>query len=262
PVFADRKTLVIISSYSGNTEETISVFKEALKKKCKIVAVTSGGIISKLAKKNKIPLIIVESGFQPRYAMGLNFFALLRILQSLKIIPNENKNVELIIKLWKNKGKEYSEKNNQAFSIASKVIGNISLIYSADNISSAVGYRFKCQLNENSKVHAFHNVIPEMNHNEIIGWESFREKQLRSIVLTILDKDYHPKISRRFKIITELIKSTGTEVFELKSSQKNFKVRIMDLIYLIDWITYYLAVLRGFDPSEIDFIHELKNRLA
>ena len=262
PAFADRKTLVIVSSYSGNTEETISVFKQAISKKCKIVAVASGGMISELAKKNKIPLIIVESGFQPRYALGLSFFTLLKILQSMKLIPKEDKNVTQIKNLWKKKGKDLSEENNTALSIAEMLVGHVPIIYSAEGSTSAVGYRFKCQLNENSKMHAFHNSIPEMNHNEIIGWETFREKNLRTKVITILDTGYHPQVKKRFKIVTELIHKSGAGVVELKSSQKNFKVRIMDLIYLIDWITFYLAVLRGFDPSEIDYIHELKNRLG
>jgi len=176
PAFADRKTLVIVSSYSGNTEETISVFKQAISKKCRIVAVASGGVISELAKKNKIPLITVEPGFQPRYALGLSFFTLLKILQSMKLIPKEDKNVAQIKNLWKKKGKDLSEENNTALSIAEMLVGHVPVIYSAEGSTSAVGYRFKCQLNENSKMHAFHNSIPEMNHNEIIGWETFREK--------------------------------------------------------------------------------------
>ena len=262
PEFADKKTLVIISSYSGNTEETISVFKQAIKKKCKIIAVASGGKISEIALKHKIPIITVQPGFQPRYALGLSFFTLLKVLQSMKIISNENKNVEIIKKLWKKNGKLFSGENNSAATIAEKLIGFVPIIYSAEGSTSAVGYRFKSQLNENSKVHAFHNSIPEMNHNEIIGWETFREKNLRAKVIVILDSSYHPQVIKRFKVVTELIQKSGVEVIELKSNQKNFKVRILDLIYLIDWITYYLAVLRGFDPSEIDYIHELKNRLV
>jgi glucose/mannose-6-phosphate isomerase len=122
--------------------------------------------------------------------------------------------------------------------------------------------RFKAQLNENSKLHAFHNELPEMNHNEIIGWESHKQKNIHTKVIYLLDDEIHPQIKKRFEIMAGMIKSSDVEIITLKSSEENFKMRIMDLIYLTDWISYYLAVLRQFDPSEIDFIHTLKNKLS
>ena len=163
--------------------------------------------------------------------------------------------------LWKNKGIEYSGEENIALKLAEELAGFIPLIYSSAKFE-AIGYRLKCQFNENSKLHAFNNVIPELNHNEIIGWETFQEKQLNAKLITIVDNDYHPQILNRFELTKELAQKSGVEIIVLKSSEKNIKVRIMDLIFLGDWITYYLAVLRGFDPSEIDYIQELKQRLA
>jgi glucose/mannose-6-phosphate isomerase len=127
------------------------------------------------------------------------------------------------------------------------------------DVTSAVGYRLKCQFNENSKLHAFHNVIPELNHNEIIGWESFLEKQFNAKLILILDKIYHPQIKKRFEITSSLI--SGDKII-LDSSETDFKLRIMDLIYLGDWITYYLALLREYDPTEIENINILKEKLA
>jgi len=159
------------------------------------------------------------------------------------------------------KGKIYSEDGNISFVTAESLVGFIPVIYSVVDSTSAVGYRFKCQFNENSKLHAFHNVIPEMNHNEIIGWESFHEKNFNAKIINIVDESYHPQIKKRFEIISGIFKESGVEAIDLQSSEIDFKVRILDLIYLCDWITYYTGVLRGFDPSEINNINTLKQRL-
>jgi glucose/mannose-6-phosphate isomerase len=262
PSFANKNTLIIISSYSGNTEETISVLNEAIERKCKIVAVTSGGEIKKISKKNKIPVVNVPSGFQPRYALPISFFSVLKVLQKLKLISKENENVKKIIELYKSKGKGFSAEGNPAFLFAEKLVGFIPVVYSIADLNSSVGYRFKCQFNENSKLHAFHNILPELNHNEIIGWESFAEKQFAAKIIFLEDDSCHPQIKKRITITSELASKSGVEVLSLKSNEENFKVRIYDLIYLCDWITFYLAVIRGFDPSEIDFINELKTRLS
>jgi glucose/mannose-6-phosphate isomerase len=260
PKFADENTFVIISSYSGNTEETISCFKEAVEKKCKIVTVSTGGWVKDFADIHNIPWIKLQEGFQPRFALGVSFFTLLKVFQSMEFIARQDDVVKEIISLWKQNGITFSEDNNIALSFAEEFVGFIPLIYSSANFE-AVGYRLKCQFNENSKLHAFSNIIPELNHNEIIGWETFRDKQLNAKLITIIDNDYHPQILKRFELTEELAKRNGIDIITLKSNEENIKVRIMDLIYLGDWITYYLAILRGFDPSKIDYIDELKKRL-
>lgn len=261
PLFVNKNWLIIISSYSGNTEETISCFKQALKFKSEILIISSGGEVEEMADKDSLYHIKIKSGFQPRYALGLSFFTLLKIFQELNLIKKQDENVRAISNLWKRRGEEYSRPKNFALEIAKKLIGFIPVIYSSEVLTTA-GYRFKCQLNENSKVHAFQHIIPEMNHNEIIGWETQKEKQFNAKVIFLFDNDYHPQIKKRYFVFSELAASKGVEIINLTSSEKNYRVRIMDLIYLCDWISFYLAVLRGFDPSEIDFINEMKKRLA
>ncbi|MCW8824265.1 MAG: bifunctional phosphoglucose/phosphomannose isomerase, partial [Ignavibacteriaceae bacterium] len=184
PSYSNDDTLVIISSYSGNTEETISCFEQAMKRNSSIVVITSGGKIWEEANKNKIPAIKIESGFQPRYALGLSFFSLLKLMQELGF-TNEEKTVKKITDLWKKKGEEYSKEKNVAVQFAEQLIGFIPVIYSSEFLSSA-GYRFKSQINENSKLHAYHHILPEMNHNEIIGWESYQEKLFQAKVVYLL----------------------------------------------------------------------------
>ena len=261
PKFADKNTLFIASSYSGKTEETISSLKQAIKIGCKIICISAGGEVEAIAKSKSIPLVKLQSGFQPRYALGLSFFSLLKVFQTIKLIDDQTEIVEKVIPLWKQKGIEYSQDNNFAYQFAESLIGFIPVIYSVADSTSAVGYRFKCQLNENSKVHAFHHEIPEMNHNEIIVWESYQEKAFHSKIINIVDDIYHPQIQKRFEILKDIFAQSKVETLSLKSNEDLFKVRLMDLIYLCDWISYYLGVLRGYDPSEIDNIHTLKDIL-
>lgn len=260
PSYINDYTLVIISSYSGNTEETISCFQKAVNKNSTIISITSGGIIQQESEEQNIPVIKIQSGFQPRYALGLSFFSLLKVMQELGYV-NEDKNVMQIAELWQRRSEDYSLENSKPIRIAEELIGFIPVIYSSEFLSST-GYRLKSQLNENSKLHAFHHTIPEMNHNEIIGWESYHENQFRTKVVYMLDKEYHPQNLKRFSILNSLLSEKKAEVLTLESSEVNKKVRIMDLIFLSDWISFYVSVLRGFDPSEIDFIHQMKKRLT
>lgn len=262
PSFADENTLLIASSYSGNTEETISSFNDGIKKKCKIICLSTGGKLEKLAADNSIPFIRLQKGFQPRYALGLSFFSLLKVFEKLQLVPSQEKIINRIISLWKEKASEYSTEENNAITVAQQLIGFVPIIYSASDYTNAIGYRFKSQLNENSKLHAFHHEFPEMNHNEIIGWESHQQKQLHTKVIYLLDETYHSQIKKRFQIVSEFIKKSDVEIISLESKENDFKVRIMDLIFLVDWISFYVGVIRGFDPSEIEYINLLKDRLT
>lgn len=262
PSFAGPGTLLIISSYSGNTEESISVLKEALERKCGIICITTGGTISKIAEEHNLPCIKLMPGLQPRYALGQSFFTLLRLIEYAGLIPPQKDFISVVKYLWKKRADEYSLEDNAAINYARQLTGFIPVIYSAADFTDAMGYRFKCQLNENSKLHCFHNVIPEMNHNEIIGWESFKHKDFRTKIINLIDKTYPDQVMKRFRITSELISSKDAEIINLESDRENFKIRLFDLIYLTDWITYYLAVLRGFDPVEIDYINMLKKRLS
>jgi len=262
PKFIDNNSLCIFSSYSGNTEETIEALNSAIKLGCKIICVTTGGQLSEIAKANNLPCILLSKGYQPRYALGSSFFTLLKIFTKLNLINDQESTVEQIINLWKENGDKFSEEDNITYNIARNLIGYIPVIYSCADLTSALGNRFKCQLNENSKLNAFHNVIPEMNHNEIIGWETYNSEQFRTIVINILDESYHSQVKKRFSIVSDLIKKSKIEIINLESKEKNFKLRLMDLIYYTDWVSYYLGVLRQQDPSEIDNIKYLKNALT
>ncbi|MFA3781865.1 bifunctional phosphoglucose/phosphomannose isomerase [Melioribacteraceae bacterium 4301-Me] len=261
PAYADENTLLIASSYSGNTEETISCVNAGLKRNCQIITITTGGKLEELSQKYNLPIAKLLPGFQPRYALWINFFTLLKTLQSLKLIPVQNEITKQVIELLKKRGDEFSTFPNSSLEFAEKLVGFIPVIYSVSDLTSAVGSRLKAQINENSKLHAFCNFFPEQNHNEIIGWETFSEKQFNSVVINILDVDYHPQIKKRFEIVTELIRRSGVEVLSIESNLPDYKLRLMDNIYFSDWVSYYLAVIRNQNPTEIKNINYLKEHL-
>ncbi|MCX7876255.1 MAG: bifunctional phosphoglucose/phosphomannose isomerase [Melioribacteraceae bacterium] len=260
PNYSNEETLVIASSYSGNTEETISALNNAIQKKCQIICVITGGKLEEISNNHNIPIVKLMKGFQPRFALYVNFFALLKIFNSLKLIVDKTEIVNQIITLLKNRADEYSNENNNAIMLAQSFLGVTPIIYSVSDITSVVAVRLKGQFNENSKVHAFYNFYPELDHNEIVGWESYRST-MNFKVINILDDNYHNQIKKRFEITSELIKKNGCEIINLISNQLDFRLRLIDLIYLGDWITYYLAILRNVDPTEIDNINYLKENL-
>ncbi len=261
PVYASGETLVIASSYSGNTEETISALNDAIRMKCQVVCITTGGKIEEIAKSNRFPVAILQSGFQPRYALWVNFFTLLKIFHTLKLVPDQTEFVKQVINHLKNRGEEYSKEKNEALQLAEKLVGFIPLVYAVSDYTSVVAARMKGQFNENSKLHSFYSSYPELDHNEIMGWESFNVQKTNLKLINILDNEYHPQVSKRFQITTEIIEKSGCEAINIKSKEKNFGLRLIDLIYLGDWATYYLAVLRGFDPTSIGNINYLKEHL-
>jgi len=261
PVYANEETLVIASSYSGNTEETISALNDALRKKCQVVCITTGGKIEEIAKSYGFPAAKLLPGYQPRYALWINFFTLLKIFHTLKLVPDQTKIVKEVIDHLKIKGEEYSKERNEALQLAEKLAGYIPLVYAVSDYTSVVAARMKGQFNENSKLHAFYSSYPELDHNEIMGWESFGAQKMNLKLINILDREYHPQVAKRFKITTEIIEKSGCEVINLASRENDFRLRLIDLIYLGDWATYYLAVLRGFDPTSIGNINYLKEHL-
>lgn len=260
PLYANEESLVIASSYSGNTEETISALNQAIEKKCQIVCVSTGGKIEEIAKKNSIPFGKLLSGYQPRFALWINFFTLLKTLHSLKLIPSQTINVQQAIELLKHKGVEYSKPTNKAIEIAEKLLGYVPLVYAVSDYTSAVGTRWKGQFNENSKQHAFFGYLPELDHNEILGWEGYKPA-MNFKLINILDNEYHPQVKKRYELTSEMVRKAGAEIINIKSDEADVKLRLVDLIYLGDWATYYYAIMRGFDPTTIDSINYLKARL-
>lgn len=265
PEFINSRTLVFSVSYSGNTEETLSAYREAEKKRAKIVAITTGGKLSKLAKRDRVPIISIPSGLPPRASLGYLFFSLLITLERLGLIKNKKKECQETLRLLKDLRNKYSLSSkvsaNRAKKIALKLHKNLSLIYTSPILSPA-GLRWKGELSENSKVLAFSNTFPELNHNEIVGWKCLPGILKRCYLIILRDKYDSPRIKKRIEITSKIIRGKAKGLDFLYSKGESLLARLFSLIYLGDWVSYYLAILNKIDPTPVEVIDYLKRELA
>jgi glucose/mannose-6-phosphate isomerase len=264
PAFADGNTLVIASSYSGNTEETLSAYVEAKEKGCKIICISSGGNLSLLAENEGRLLIKVPRGYQPRCAIAYSFFPLLILMYKLGFVTDKSNDIEKIISRMKSRSSEYIVLNehNPAIKIAQYLQGKYPVIYSSSDLLDIANLRWRGQINENAKSLAFGSLLPEMNHNEILGWQENPELMKKLVIISLEDKDDHPQIKKRQKIMFSLISSFANMLVELEGDGENHLERLFDLIHLGDWVSFYLAILYKVDPTPVEKINYLKSKLT
>jgi len=265
PSFVDSNTLIIISSYSGNTEETVSAYNDAIKKSCKIICISSDGTVEKIAGKNQHLLVKIPSGLQPRCALGYSFFTLLITLFKLGLIKDKTEDISEVITLLEKKSKVYikhESENNVAIKIAKSLKGNLPIIYSSVDILDVVNLRWRGQISENAKILAYGNLYPEMNHNELVGWKLNNDILKNTVVIFLKDEDDYEKIKLRMEITTEIMEKYATEIINLNGEGTCRLARIFDLIYLGDWVSYYLAITNNVNPTPVKAINYLKNKLA
>lgn len=265
PRYVSGKTLVIISSYSGNTEETIMAYSDAKKRKAKIVCITSGGEAAQTAEKYRHPLIRIPKGLPPRAALGYSFFPTLTALSKMKLIRPQGSDVAETIKLLKTKSKQYSSMNdgNLAINIAKRLYMKLPVIYSSADRFDVVNLRWRGQIAENSKQLSFGHVLPEMNHNELVGWKVLRRMMEEEMVVVFLrDKGDHPRVKLRMEITKGLLEQYASSLIEVETEGRSTLTRMFSLIYLGDWVSYYLAILNGIDPTPVNVIDYLKNELG
>lgn len=244
----DSKTLLFVVSYSGNTEETLEVYKNALKTGCKICTVTSGGKLLDLSSKNKNACIILPGGIMPRAAFPYLVFPMLRVMQNSGILKV---NIRSLSNLMKK-----ASFVNDAKKIASNIGNKMPVIYSSERLR-AVAYRWKCQFNENTKLWAISNVFSEANHNEIIPLA--RQKNI--YVVMIKDKDDHKRVQRRMDIIKRIAEKNKVKSIIIKPEGKNIVEKVFSTVYLGDLVSVYLAKKHKVDPSEMQILEDLKKML-
>jgi glucose/mannose-6-phosphate isomerase len=265
PEFVGKNTLVIVSSYSGNTEETVSAHKQAIKLKAKILCISTGGEISKLAKKYKQPLIQIPPGLSPRAALGYSFFPLLIALNKLGFIKSKDKDIRETIQLLKNKSALFScpeSPDNKALALAEQLKSKLPVIYSPVEHLDAINLRWRGQLAENAKQLSSGHVLPEMNHNELVGWKVLSGLMKQMHVVFLKDKSTHPRIAIREEITKQIVSQYAGNVTEILSEGKSLLARMFSLIHFGDWVSLYLAILNNEDPEPVRVIDYLKNELA
>jgi glucose/mannose-6-phosphate isomerase len=264
PAYADENTLAIVVSYSGETEETLSVFLDAIRRKCPTVCISSGGTLQHFAERLNVPHLQVPAGMAPRATLPYLFVPMLALLHETGSVaavdPEIAETIEILRKVSEaNQPAEPSE-SNFAKALASNVCGTIPVIYGF-GFYRAVAQRFKTQFNENSKVPAKWEFFPELDHNEIVGWEHVDDMAEHFSVILIRDEDEPESIRQRIEATKEIIRKQSVKTFELHSLGKSTLAKMASVICIGDFASIYLAILRGIDPTPVNTISVLKERL-
>ena len=265
PAFVDDDTLVIASSYSGNTEETLSAFNQALETGAKKLAITTGGKLKDIADENKVPVLTFNYRSQPRAALAFSFLPILCFLQKLGFISNKsaevNEAIEVLLKLSDKIAETRPVKQNPARQLAEKIHGNLTVVYGAGLLSEAA-HRWKTQINENSKAWSFYEVFPELNHNAVVGYQ-FPPELAEKIVVVMLRSDLLAQpVQLRYKVTCQLLERAGVR-YESVDGEGNAPLsQLLSLVLFGDYVSYYLAILYRTDPTPVEAIDYLKEQLA
>jgi len=266
PNFVDNKTLVLAVSYSGNTEETISAAKMALGKGATVVGISSGGTLTQLLKSSSLPIYPVPKGLQPRAALPFLLSAAAKALFEQWIIGKNEWSEVTAIPSYVHEtllsvGPSVPLEKNESKQLASEVFGKMPVIYGYDKYQ-CVARRFKTQINENAKAPAKFEFFPELDHNEIEGWDGKDEILKQFYLILIRDDDWKSPYKERISITMDEIRGNAAGYHELIGKGDDSLQKILDATLKGDLTSIYLAVLRGIDPSPVTMIESLKKKLA
>ncbi|MBI4085832.1 MAG: hypothetical protein HY433_01145 [Candidatus Liptonbacteria bacterium] len=250
-----KEHLIIASSYSGNTEETIDGFELALKKKLNVAVMASGGKLVAMAEILKLPYAKVPSGVQPRSALGYMLKATLALMGERQALTDLSKLTKTF------RSKSYEKKGKE---LARKLKGSVPAIYASPRNYSIV-YNWKIRFNETGKIPAFYNLIPEMNHNEMSGFDATRSAAPLSrhfYFIFLKDKDDHPQIIKRMDVMRRIFTNRGFRSEVILLGGKNCWEKIFSSIMLADWTSYYTGKQYHAEPEAVKMIEEFKRLVA
>ncbi len=256
PAYVNSGTLVIISSYSGNTEETLEAMQSALNKKAQIICITSGGKVEEIANQNKLDVIKIPGGNPPRSCIGYSLVQLIKVFvhygfAKVSVLTDVKNAIEL---LEKENAHIISESNR----LAKLLLNKIPVIYSLGSCEG-VSVRFRQQINENSKMLCWHHVFPEMNHNELVGWTTKNEN---IAVVTFRTSFDYKRTQKRFEVCKSVFEKYSSGVYDITAKGNSKTEQFFYLINIGDWISLILAELKGIDPVEVNIIDHLKKELS
>lgn len=256
PSWVDENTLALVSSFSGNTEETVAAMKSLIDKKANIISITSGGKIIKISKENNLDIIQIPSDWSaPRacigYSIVFQLFALFHLgFLKLELTREISLSIEHLLR-------EREDIYNEASNLAKLLKDKIPLIYS-DSFFEPLAIRFRQQLNENTKILAFNSTFPEMNHNEIAAWTSYFTEF--SAIFLVSDL-YNKRVSERIRISKEIMIKQTDVIIDIELKGNTLLQQIFYGIHLIDWISWFMAKNRNVDAMDIANINFLKSEL-
>ncbi len=264
PEFCGPHTLVVASSYSGDTAETLALFEEAVARGCRLVAITSGGQLDLRAEELGVGRVLVPGGQMPRAAFGYLSLGALGALEAMGIVPTHAEDVaesaEELAGLVSEAGPDVPLASNPAKELASELGDRVPVVWGAEGIGAVAATRWKCQFNENAKVPAFASVLPELDHNEVVGWSGDRGQGFA--VIGLRHPGEHGDVDARFPLSLEMARNSGASVHEVSSRGRSELARLLTLVQFGDLVSTYLGIVRGVDPSPIEAIVNLKRALA
>lgn len=265
PPFVDHHTLVLVCSYSGNTEETISAFHQARRAGARVVCITSNGEIQQLAETFGYPLLKIPSGYPPRTALAYSAIPILGVLSRLAVAPDRSDqirdSVPFVRKMIANYGPGTPRRENAARELAAQVQGRLAVVYGSQDRLEMVAVRWRGQFSENGKALAYSGALPEMNHNEIVGWKHPQSLLQQMVPIFLRDRDDHPRVQIRADLTRELLRQKAGGVLEYWTQGDGWLERLWSLILLGDYASVYLAFLNQEDPTPVEVIDDLKVRL-
>lgn len=270
PRYVNEQTLFIASSYSGNTEETLSALAQAREQGASIVVISSGGKLAELAEQNNYPLFRLPSGLQPRYAVFYNLKAIIVLSAKMRLSGSRVQKeldsdfvAETAQWLETSTAKlaaEVPTKDNPAKQLAQEIMGNSAVIYSGPKLYPAA-YKWKININENAKNVAWCNQLPEFNHNEFLGWTSHPPSKPYKVI-DLRSNLENPRVNKRFAVTQKLLSGQRPEPEVVTAQGDNIFQQLLWVIVLGDFVSLYLALLNGLNPTPVDLIEKLKSALA
>jgi glucose/mannose-6-phosphate isomerase len=266
PSSVNRNSLVVLSSYSGDTEEVISCYKQARARRATLLVTCSGGRLLDMALRDGVMHIVIPQGLPPRCALGYLSIPALLAFAKLNVCSLKAKEIDealgVLQALCARLNPDVDERRNLAKRLARYLHGTFPLIYGSADQNSAPAYRWRTQLAENAKMLASHHLFAEMNHNEIEAFEPSSRLPKNVTVIMLRDKSDHQRLTERMKITKSIMKRRGASVVEVHSVGSGILARLLSIIYIGDWMSFYLSTLHRVDPTPVDNISYLKRRLA
>ncbi|HVN67181.1 MAG TPA: bifunctional phosphoglucose/phosphomannose isomerase [Candidatus Sulfotelmatobacter sp.] len=266
PEYVGEKSLIVALSYSGDTEETLSAAREAERRKLPLICVTSGGKLKELAEKGRYPLFLIPTGYQPRAALPFMLVPLLVALAKLGIIPPVADEIRetgaLLQKLVNEYGLARPARNNPVKQAAKKMLGKVPVLFGSVGTTGGAATRLKTQLNENSKMTALVGLFPELDHNEIVNLAELKREAHNFSLLVLRDEEDNERVKKRIEITKSLVTRQVGGVSEIVSQGKNKLARLFSLIIYGDFLSVYLALLQGIDPTPVEVITRLKREMS
>ncbi|MDE0846659.1 MAG: bifunctional phosphoglucose/phosphomannose isomerase [Acidimicrobiales bacterium] len=264
PAFVGDRTLAIVVSFSGDTEETLEAASQAKEKGAHLLVVTSGGALLDLASEWGCPWYLIDESIpMPRAAVGAVSIPPLIALNQMGLISGIEEEIEHTIKQLTLRRNSFTQEVDITEELAEKINGSVPLIYGGGDIGPVAALRWKNQINENVKVPAFSNAMPELCHNEIAGWSGIGGPQNSNISIIHLRHAYeHPQISRRFEFNRKAAVGVEGKIFDIKASGEGKLAQLFDLILLGDQVSLRMAAIRRQDPGPIEILIQLKEYLS